>query len=382
MKRMGLARGLLALLLLPGISFGLGLGDVRLNSPLNAPLDAEIELVNATPEDLATLDAKLATKETFARYGLDWPQFMASVSVTRDRSANGSQGLRIKSTETVTEPFLTLLIEATWARGRLVREYTVLLDPPVFAPNSVAAAPVPAPSVGQTASSGQISRPAQSEAPSAAPAMPAGGGDSYEVRRGDSLSAIARRLSASSGARTDQLMVSIYRGNAGAFEGDMNRLRAGSVLRIPAGDEVAAVSPTEARDEIRRSVGSYAASSGNSAGRLRLVAPSESAASAGSGSENSAEVSQLQGRVRELEGQLTESKRMLELRNTELADLQAKLAASQQQANAAQPAPAPAPTPSQSATPPETATAAAPQAAPEAAPSVEPKPTPAPPAST
>ena len=55
MKRMGLARGLLALLLLPGISFGLGLGDVRLNSPLNAPLDAEIELVNVTPEDLATL---------------------------------------------------------------------------------------------------------------------------------------------------------------------------------------------------------------------------------------------------------------------------------------------------------------------------------------
>ena len=62
---------------------------------------------------------------------------MAGVTVTRDRSANGAQVLRIKSTETVTEPFLTLLIEATWARGRLVREYTVLLDPPVFAPNSV-----------------------------------------------------------------------------------------------------------------------------------------------------------------------------------------------------------------------------------------------------
>ena len=60
------------------------------------------------------------------------------VTVTRDRSASGAQVLRIKSTETVTEPFLTLLIEASWARGRLVREYTVLLDPPVFAPNSVA----------------------------------------------------------------------------------------------------------------------------------------------------------------------------------------------------------------------------------------------------
>ncbi len=377
--RIGLVRGLVALLLLPGISHALGLGDVHLNSPLNAPLDAEIELVNATPEDLATLDAKLATKDTFARYGLDWPPFMASVTVTRDRGANGGQVLRIKSTETVTEPFLTLLIEATWARGRLVREYTVLLDPPVFAPNSVAAAPVPAPAVSQGQSTGQIERPAPQEAPTAAPPPAAGGGDSYEVRRGDSLSAIARRLSASTGQRTDQLMVSIYRGNAGAFEGDMNRLRAGSVLRIPAGDEVAAVSPTEARDEIRRNVGSYASGSGSSnAGRLRLVPPSESAASPGSGSDNSAEVSALQGRVRDLEGQLTESKRMLELRNTELADLQAKLAASQQRAPAQQ-APTPAPVETPAATP-EPAPAATPEpATPEAAApqAVEPTPEPA-----
>src|SRR6187402_1135425 len=154
MLRIGLARGLLALLLvLPGISHALGLGDVHLNSPLNAPLDAEIELVNATPEDLATLEAKLATKETFERYGLDWPPFMSTITVTRDRSASGGQVLRIRSTDTVTEPFLTLLIEASWARGRLVREYTVLLDPPVFAPNSaVAAQPQPSmPSVGGAA---------------------------------------------------------------------------------------------------------------------------------------------------------------------------------------------------------------------------------------
>src|SRR5687768_17743450 len=256
MLRIGLARGLLALLLLPGISHALGLGDVHLNSPLNAPLDAEIELVNATPEDLATLDAKLATKETFARYGLDWPPFMSSVTVTRDRSASGAQVLRIRSQETVTEPFLTLLIEATWARGRLVREYTVLLDPPVFAPNSAAAAPVAAPAATPSQSTGQIARPAQPE-PQSAPPVSAGGGDSYEVQRGDSLSAIARRLSASTGAQTAQLMVSIYRGNSGAFEGDMNRLRAGSVLRIPSGEEIAAVSPAEASGEVRRLAGGW-----------------------------------------------------------------------------------------------------------------------------
>ena len=369
MKRMGLARGCLSFLLLPGISLALGLGDVHLNSPLNAPLDAEIELVNATPEDLATLDAKLASKETFARYGLDWPQFMAGVSVTRDRSANGAQVLRIKSTESVTEPFLTLLIEASWARGRLVREYTVLLDPPVFAPNSVAASQVMAPSGAPAQSSGQISRPAPRETPNAAP-MQAGGGDSYEVQRGDSLSAIARRLSASTGAQTSQLMVSIYRANSGAFEGDMNRLRAGSVLRIPGSDEIAAVSPAEASGEVRRSVGSFAAASAASgAGRLRLVPPSEAGASAGSGTDNSAEVTQLQGRVHDLEGQLTESKRMLELRNTELADLQAKLAASQTPATTPAQAATPTPTPVETpATQPEAATpeATTPAATPEA----------------
>ncbi len=383
--RNGLARVLLAVLLLPGISHALGLGDIRLNSPLNAPLDAEIELVNATPEDLATLEAKLASKDTFARYGLDWPPFMASVTVTRDRAANGANILRIRSAETVTEPFLTLLIETTWARGRLVREYTVLLDPPVFAPNSVAQAPVAAPTQNASESSGQITRPApQQSAPTPAPApyIPAGGGDSYEVQRGDSLSAIARRLSASVGASTQQLMVSIYRANSGAFDGDMNRLRAGAVLRVPSGEEVAAISPAEASSEVRNAIGSWAASSGAGAGRLRLVAPSDSASTAGTSGADPAEVSALRNRVNELEGQLNESKRLLELRNTELADLQAKLAASQQAATPAQPTPdvaTPEVTPpaetaetaetaGTETTPPETETEAAQEPTPEPAP--------------
>ncbi len=365
MFRIGLARGLLALLLLPGISHALGLGDVRLNSPLNAPLDAEIELVNATTEDLASLEAKLATKDTFERYGLDWPPFMSTITVTRDRAASGAQVLRVRSTETVTEPFLTLLIEATWARGRLVREYTVLLDPPVFAPNSVQAARPAIPQVGGAETTGQISRPAPSEAPAAAP-IAAGGGDSYEVQRGDSLSAIARRLSASTGAATSQVMLSIYRGNAGAFDGDMNRLRAGAVLRLPSGEEIAAVSPAEANSEVRRLAGNWSPSGASAgSGRLRLVPPTDTTGS-GSSAGNSAQVEQLQSRVRELEDQVTESKRLLELRNTELADLQAKLAASQQPA-AQQPAAQTPETPAAEPMPEPEAAPATPEAAPEAA---------------
>jgi pilus assembly protein FimV len=380
MIRTGLARGLLALLLLPGISHALGLGDVRLNSPLNAPLDAEIELVNATAEDIATLEAKLASKETFARYGLDWPPLMASITVERDRAANGAQVLRIRSAETVTEPFLTLLIEATWARGRLVREYTVLLDPPVFAPNSTQAAQPLAPSVGGAQSSGQISRPAPAD--SAAAPVAAGGGDSYEVQRGDSLSAIARRLSAGSGAATSQLMVSIYRGNPGAFEGDMNRLRAGAVLRLPTSEELATISPAEASSEVRRQAGNWIPSAGSDTGRLRLVPPTDGPGAANAAA-SSAEVERLQGRVQELEDQLTESKRLLELRNSELADLQAKLAASQQQPVTPTPAPEPQPEATAPVTPETTqpessaATQEPEPTAPATEPAARPEPTPA-----
>ncbi len=207
MKRMGLARGLLALLLLPGISFGLGLGDVRLNSPLNAPLDAEIELVNATPEDLATLEANLASKETFARYGLDWPPFMASVTVTRDRTASGAQrpAHQVHRDRHRTLPHAAHRSHLG-ARPPGARIHRAARSAGVRAEQRCRRHRSRRRPRACRRATGQISRPAPQEPPAAAP-VAAGGGDSYEVQRGDSLSAIARRLSASTGARTDQLMV-------------------------------------------------------------------------------------------------------------------------------------------------------------------------------
>jgi pilus assembly protein FimV len=341
--------------MLPGAAFALGLGDIRLTSSLNAPLEAEIELVNATAEDLSSLQARVASKETFARYGLDWPSFLSSVAVTRGRSADGREVLKIRSTESITEPFVTLLVEANWARGRLVREYTMLLDPPVFAPEQQRPAPVAAPSAGGSQVAGTIERPA---APSVA--EPFEGGDAYRVRRGDTLSTIARRLAGAAGTGTNQMMVGLYQGNAGAFDGDMNRLRAGAVLRVPTGDELAAISPSVASAEVRRQVGSWrpsAAADGSGGGRLRLVTPTEvSGEPAGSGA-GAADAEALRNRVRELEGQLTESQRLLELRNAELADLQAKLAGGAAQPSApttAEPPVASAPVETAAETPVET----------------------------
>src|SRR6202011_4742911 len=94
-----------SLMALPSAAFALGLGDIRLLSPLNAPLDAEIELVDVTPEEMQTLKAQIASRETFTRYGLEWPVFLSSVQVKITRTADGRQVLKLKSTDTVTEPF-------------------------------------------------------------------------------------------------------------------------------------------------------------------------------------------------------------------------------------------------------------------------------------
>src|SRR6185437_4956764 len=171
----------------------------------------------------------------------------------------------------------------------------------------------------------------------------------------------------------------IYQANPRAFDQNMNLLRSGAVLRMPDAAAVAAVSATQASAEIRRQYAAWRGSAGASEtaaagepGHLRLVSPTEPGGSA-TGTDT-AEVKALQGRVHDLEGQLSEQKRLLEMRNAELADLQQKLAAKQ---GAKAPAPEPTPAPAPAAQPP--AAAAAPPATPPAPPVAEtPPPAPAP----
>src|SRR5579871_185939 len=109
------SRTVALLLGLPSAAFALGLGDIRLLSPLNAPLDAEIEVVDATPEDLASLQAAVASRDKFAQHGLEWPVFLSSVQVKTTRTSDTRALLKLKSTDAITEPFITLLIEVNWA---------------------------------------------------------------------------------------------------------------------------------------------------------------------------------------------------------------------------------------------------------------------------
>src|SRR6267154_4952244 len=396
------SRALALLLALPTAALALGMGDIRLLSPLNAPLDAEVDLVDVAPDEANTVQAQLASRETFARYGLDWPAYLAGVQVRTVRAPDGRQMLKLRSTDAISEPFITLLVEVNWARGHLVREYTMLLDPPVYTPgqSGVAGSPVSAPATGSGAREGAIARagdpapaaaaatgPESSAASGAPPARAsaaggdAGGGSMHVVQRGETLSAIASS-EAGAGAntpRTRSLMVAIYQANPRAFEKNMNVLHSGALLRIPdAAQAAAAVSPSEAAAEISRqyvawrsSNGAAAAPSGERPGRLKLVTPSESpSVGATAGAAPSAEVGQLQGRVHDLEGQLAESKRLLELKSTDLAHMQEQLAAKQ-----GQPAP-PAPPPAREAAPPAPAPPPAAQAPAEQAPAAQAAPPP------
>lgn len=347
-------RAVLVLSVLPSSALALGLGDIRLNSPLNAPLDAEIELVNATPDELTSLRVQLASRETFARYGLEWPAFLSSVTLTKAKGGSGQDVLRVRSAEAITEPFLTLLVDANWGRGRLVREYTLLLDPPVFSPTPAPAAAVQAPATA-AARSGAVARPASAEPRAAAPVSSPAAGEvegTYSVRRGETLSGIARGLAAGRGASTEQAMVGLYRANPGAFDGSMNVLRAGAVLRVPDAASMTAIDRGSALAEIRRqrsewrsratvADGAAAGEGGSAEGRLRLVPPSEPGA-AGAGSEGAARDTQaMRDRVAQLEKELAESRRLLEVRSAQIADLQQRLGSgATPAATAATPAPA------------------------------------------
>src|SRR6187431_731999 len=159
---------LLGALLSPATLYALGLGEIRPHSALNQPFDAEIELISPTAEELAGLKVGLAGPDMYQRYGVDRPMFLSAFEFSIQRTRDGRASIKITSNRSVTEPFVTLLVEAAWARGRLLREYTVLLDPPVFMPSQPEApAPVTTPQTGTQ--QGRIDRQVAQQPPAETP---------------------------------------------------------------------------------------------------------------------------------------------------------------------------------------------------------------------
>jgi len=268
----------------------LGLGRLTVMSSLGETLRAEVEVSSITPEEAASLVVRVASPDAYRAAGVEYNAVLPSASVQLVRRPDGRSVLRVSSERAVLEPFVDVIIEATWASGRLVREYTLLFDPPgsrsaqaaapatapIVSPAPPMAAPAPAPA---TAFPTPAPAPMQAPAAPVAPAAPAPRAappvaspvpqaaapaprpavvaaprprdiNDYRVKRGDNLTRIAERTQRQ-GVSLDQMLVSLFRANPQAFMADnMNRMRSGAVLSVPSQEEVAKVDPGTAREVI------------------------------------------------------------------------------------------------------------------------------------
>ncbi len=296
-------------------AFATGLGSINVSSSLGQPLKAEIEMVAVDKADRASISAKLASAEAFKNSGIEYPYALPKLKfevINRD-SANPS--IKVTTSQPVNDPFVTLLLEVNWSTGKLLREYTFLLDPvdfkaaepkgelvspiapvvaaPVVVPAPVVSEPAPVVAVPEVAAVPattiepvatqaaepvaetpataeaavatapevapiEVARVAQEPASVSVPTLEAKS-DVNQVRvvRGDSLSKIAL-LHKPSEVSLERMLVAMYRANPDAFvKKNMNRLATGKVLHLPDATELDAVQQAEARKEVRAQVADW-----------------------------------------------------------------------------------------------------------------------------
>ncbi len=280
---------------LSGGAQALGLGDLHVTSALNEPLTGQIDIVGASPEDLSDIRAAVANHDTFMRYGAERPGFLGTANFKVGKDKAGRPVLLIHSTEAFTEPLVSLLVDMRWSRGELVREYTLLLDPAISASSASRAAdsapelPRAAPAQIETARTAV----APIESARAAPAM-AAAAVSYVVAHRDTLGAIARRTGANTETDLYKTMVAIFHANPNAFiGGNINRLRIGASLIIPASAIIEAIPAKAASLEVHAQMLAWRATAGIPAVVARAE-PSPSTAAVAALEQRAADVQRIQ----------------------------------------------------------------------------------------
>lgn len=275
----------------PFAAHAAGFGKMSVLSNLGQPLRAEIDLVSVQPEEVPALRVQLAAPDAFQERGVDYNSYLRSFRFEVARRDSGQYYIRVTSSQSIGEPFIDFLVEMTWSGGRIVRQYTDVLDPAgynpvaptkalvVTAPQSdvstsprqqrtaPAAQPLAADekpavksAVRQKRASKQV--PEKVTAPVAAKAEPLtqtavaekSDGASHTVRKGDTLQKVASEFKPE-GVSLDQMLLGIYKKNSDAFvKQNINRLKAGVVLEIPSKGDVTSVTPAEASKEVRAHV--------------------------------------------------------------------------------------------------------------------------------
>ncbi|MBX9894718.1 MAG: fimbrial protein FimV [Nitrosomonas sp.] len=241
------------ILMLPAAIYAAGLGKLTLNSALGQPLNAEIDIVTASSDEVPTLKASIATREAFAQAGISYESVLSTVRVSVESRINGNPYVKLTSPQAVNDPFLMVLIELSWSSGKILREYTVLLDPVESTAQNFAAASA-SPATQITTSRLEADKATETKG-DFKPAARARGRDNARtygpVSRGDTLSSIARRV-LPPGVNLNQMLVALHRANRDAFiANNMNLLKAGAILNIPDQDEIAAIDTATASAEIK-----------------------------------------------------------------------------------------------------------------------------------
>jgi pilus assembly protein FimV len=277
-----------AALFLPETAYTLGLGEIEVSSALNQKLNANIELLSATPEDTETLIVKLASRKEFSRAGLDRPYLLNDLRF-KSEVIDGVPHIRVTSSSPIREPFLNFLVEIDWPNGHLLREYTVLLDPPVFmtqvaspaattqggtsasagfrpsSSGSTNVVPVvtpgvvasPRPAAGSVAPAPQVQPQAVAQTYVPAPYLqqqatinqPPG---SYRIQSGDTAWSLANAMMPDQSITVEQMMIAMLRSNPESFIGEnINGLKRGYILRVPDYNEIVSINPQDARALVR-----------------------------------------------------------------------------------------------------------------------------------
>lgn len=224
-----------------GVANALGLGGLAVKSSLNQPLEAEISLSDVRDLSSADIKTRLASAEDFTKAGVDRQFFLTGLTFTPVVRADGKHVIRITSNKPVKEPYLNFLVEVLWPNGRLLREYTLLLDPPLYKPQQVIQSAQPAVTAGATSTQLGV-QPARSDfqagTSKVAPvATPHARKSEYYVKKNDTLWDIA--VKTKEGSSIHQTMLAIQDGNPSAFlDGNINRLQSGKVLRLPTLEQI------------------------------------------------------------------------------------------------------------------------------------------------
>ncbi|MFC1589483.1 FimV/HubP family polar landmark protein [Pseudomonadota bacterium] len=267
----------LGAILIPSYGFSLGLGEIEVNSSLNQKLEARVDLLSAAPEDAETLIVKLASREEFIRAGLDRPLIVTTLKF-KTLVEDGNVFVNVTTPKPIREPFLNFLMEVDWPKGHLLREYTILLDPPVFNGGRAYNAASSRPAMHEAASSAPVavqssasaddfratapaaveSVAAEAYAPApvpqtayAAPSYSAPAG--HRVQSGDTAWSIANSMKPDDSVSTAQMLVAMLRANPEVFINEnVNGLKRGYILRTPDAADINAISQEEARATVRQ----------------------------------------------------------------------------------------------------------------------------------